>query len=149
MSALGSVVEISCELIQLGCRRGVSVRGGGLGRRLQVRRYLGRNLLVLGGVRFLKLLQRAKQLRERRKLAVVRLGGGSAHTVGSSARWRAGALQGSVKNLLEIAVQAVDGAGTHGRLIGMLKAVLQRITPIPPNQRPGLKPRTNSPPSSG
>ena len=73
LAALRGVREIRRELGELGGRRRIAVRGSGFGGILQVGGDLLGDLLVLGRVRLLQLLQRAHQLRERRKLAAVLL----------------------------------------------------------------------------
>ncbi len=77
----GRRAEIGGELRQLVGRRRITVRLGGLRRRLQVARDLRGYLLILGWIRLLQLLQCAQQLRERRKLAAIgRLSGDAADT---------------------------------------------------------------------
>ena len=73
LATLGSIREIRRELIQLRRCRRVAVRRRGLGRILQIRGDLLGDLLVFRGVGLLQLLERAHQLCERRKLAVIRL----------------------------------------------------------------------------
>ena len=72
LPALRGVAEIRRQLGELAGGGGVARRRSGLGGALQVGRDLLRHLLILGGVRLLQLLKRAHQLREGRKLAVVR-----------------------------------------------------------------------------
>ena len=72
LTALRGVGEVRRKLGELARRRGVAFRRRGLGGALQVGSDLLRDLLILGRVRLLKLLQRAQQLGERGKLAVVR-----------------------------------------------------------------------------
>jgi len=67
---LRCVVEIRCELVQLGCLGCVAIGGGCFGGVLQVGGDLRRYLLVLGGIRLLQLLQSAQHLGEGGKLRV-------------------------------------------------------------------------------
>ena len=71
LGALRGVGEVRRKLVELGrlCRKAVC--RGGLRRGLQVCGDLLGHLLVLGWIRLLKLLQRAHDLSERRKLAVL------------------------------------------------------------------------------
>jgi len=73
LATLRGAVEIRGKLVELGGLCRIAVRRGGLRRALQVRGDLLRDLLILGWIRLLKLLERAHELRERRKLAVLRL----------------------------------------------------------------------------
>jgi len=68
-----SIGEVRRKLVELIRRCRITVRLGGLRGRLQVRGDLLCDLLVLGWVRLLKLLERVQQLCERRKLAGIRL----------------------------------------------------------------------------
>jgi hypothetical protein len=84
---------VSIPVCLCGLRSGRQVGGDGR-----------RHLLVFGWVRLLQLLQRARNLSERRKLAVVRLGRGGLY----SRHWRVTALvvvytaEGGVENLLQV-----------------------------------------------
>ena len=73
LAALGGAGEVRGELVELGGLCRIAVRRGGLGGGLQVCGDLLGDLLVLGWIRLLKLLQSAHELSERRKLAVLRL----------------------------------------------------------------------------
>lgn len=73
LAALRGGGEILRKLAELGRLGRIAFGRGGLGGRLQIRGNLLGDLLVLGRVRLLELLQRAHQLSERRKLAVRRL----------------------------------------------------------------------------
>ena len=73
LSALRGAGEVRRQLIELRGLRRIAVRSGGLRGAFQVRRDLLRDLLVLGRIRMLKLLQRAHHLSERRKLAGLEL----------------------------------------------------------------------------
>lgn len=57
LPGLGGAAEVSRQRIELVCGRGVAFRLGGLGRALQVRRDLLRELLILSGVRLLNFLK--------------------------------------------------------------------------------------------
>lgn len=72
LAALRSIREVCGELVELARRVGVAVLLGGLRRALQVSGDLLSDLLVLSGIRLLKLLERAHQLRKWGKLALVR-----------------------------------------------------------------------------
>ena len=76
---LGSIGKVRGELVQLGGQFGVAVGGGRLGGALEVRRDLRRDLLILGGVRLLQLLERTGERGEE----VLVIGAGSG--VGSAA----------------------------------------------------------------
>jgi len=95
LAALRGARKIVRKLGELVCRRRIALRRGGLGGGFQIRRDLLGNLLVLGRVRLLKLLEHAHQLGEGRKLAVIRLhgrrGADAAQTVAGLAGCRAGA----------------------------------------------------------
>lgn len=71
LPALGCRRKVRCKLGELVRRVGISVGLSGLRGAGQVRSDGLCNLLVLGWVRLLKLLERARYLRERRKLAAV------------------------------------------------------------------------------
>lgn len=73
LAALRGIREVRRKLVELIGRRRIAVRLRGLCGALQVRGDLLCDLLVLGWVRLLKLLERAQQFREGGKLAVVRL----------------------------------------------------------------------------
>lgn len=73
LAAGRGVGEVGGECGELARRRGIAVRLCGLGGGLQIRGNLLGNLRVLGRIRLLKLLERAQQLGERRKLAAVLL----------------------------------------------------------------------------
>ena len=73
LAALGGAGEVRGELVELGGLCRVAVRRSGFGGVLQVRGDLLGDLLVLGWIRLLKLLQSAHELSERRKPAVLRL----------------------------------------------------------------------------
>jgi hypothetical protein len=75
LTASRGVAEIGRQLVQLARSRGIPTGRSGLGGVLQVGRDLLRHLCVLGWVRLLKLLERAHQLSEWGKLAIVRLRG--------------------------------------------------------------------------
>jgi hypothetical protein len=72
LAALGCVGEVCRKLVQLVRRTGVALRLSGLSGALQVGGNLLRHLSVLDGVRLLKLLQRADQLRKWGELSTVR-----------------------------------------------------------------------------
>jgi hypothetical protein len=126
LAALRSVGKIGRQLVELRGRRRIAIRGRGLGRSVQVGGDLLRYLLVFGWVRLLQLLQRAHQLGERRKLAVVRLLGRSrtyASAGRGSAGRRAGSLKGAPEKRLQVSiVQKIEGTGTHNNLIGIFVA---------------------------
>lgn len=71
LAAGRGVGEIRGECGELGRRGRIPVVLRGLGGGFQIRGDLLRNLRVLGWIRLLNLLERAQQLRERRKLAAV------------------------------------------------------------------------------
>ena len=71
LAALGCRRKVRCKLGELVRRVRISVGLSGLRGAGQVRSDGLCNLLVLGWVRLLKLLERARNLRERRKLAAV------------------------------------------------------------------------------
>jgi len=72
LAALRGAGEVRGKLAELvGCCR-VAIRGGGLSGGLQVGGDLPGKLLILGWIRLLKLLESAQQLRQWRKLTVVR-----------------------------------------------------------------------------
>ena len=71
LTAVRRVGEVCRELAELVRRCRVAVRLGRFSGRLQVRGDLLGDLLILGRVRLLKLLKRAEQAGERRKLAAV------------------------------------------------------------------------------
>ena len=73
LAALRGGGEVRGKLAELRRLGRIAVRRGGLRGGLQVRGDLLSHLLVLGWIRLLKLLQRAHELCERRKLAVLRL----------------------------------------------------------------------------
>jgi hypothetical protein len=73
LAALAGVAKIRRELSELGGGRGISVRCRGFRCALQVGGNLLGDLLVLGRVRLLQLLQLAHNLGERRKLTAIRL----------------------------------------------------------------------------
>src|ERR1017187_949775 len=73
LAALRGVRKVRRKLVELGRRCRIAVRLGGLSGVLQVRGDLLGDLLVLGWIRLLKLLECAHELGERRKLAVLRL----------------------------------------------------------------------------
>ena len=73
LAALRGVGEVRRKLVELGRLGRIAVRRGGLCGVLQIRGDLLSDLLVLGWIRLMKLLQRAHELSERRKLAVLRL----------------------------------------------------------------------------
>ena len=72
LAGAGSRGKIGCELIQLGGGRGISARRRRLSGVLQVGSDLLRDLLILCGVRLLKLLERACKLSKGRELANIR-----------------------------------------------------------------------------
>src|SRR5664279_2326856 len=105
LTVLGSVRKIAGKLVELSRRRGIAGRGGGLRRGLQVGSDLRSNLLVLGWIRLLKLLEFAHQLREGRKPGVVRRlrdrrGRAGAQTAVGRVSRQAGALKGTGENRL-------------------------------------------------
>jgi len=65
LAALRGVREVRRKLVEVVRRRRIAVRLGSLGSALQVRRDLLCDLLVLGRVRLLKLLERVQQMGER------------------------------------------------------------------------------------
>ena len=73
LTALRGAGEVRRKLVELGRLRRIAVRRGGLRGGLQVGSDLLGDLLVLGWIRLLELLERAHQLSERRKLGVLRL----------------------------------------------------------------------------
>lgn len=73
LAAGRGVSEVGRECGELARRGRIPVVLSGLGGGLQIRSNLLRNLRVLGRIRLLKLLERAQQLGERRKLAAVLL----------------------------------------------------------------------------
>lgn len=130
LAALRGVGKIGRQRVELsGCRR-IAVGGRSLRRILQVGGDLLGDLLVLGRVRLLQLLQLAHELRERRKLAaILLLRRRRAHTAAGCAVGRqTGSLKSGVENLLQITiVKVVDGASTHAGHIGTLIAVFNII----------------------
>ena len=73
LATLRGVREVRRKLVELVRRCRIAVRLRSLSGALQVCGDLLRDLLVLGWIRLLQLLKSAHQLRERRKLAVLRL----------------------------------------------------------------------------
>ncbi len=73
LPVLRSGGEVSGKLVELACRRGVTLRLRGLRSLLQVSGDLLRDLLVLRRVRLLKLLERAQHLGKGRELGGVGL----------------------------------------------------------------------------
>ena len=73
LAALRGAGEVRRKLVELGRLCRIAVRRGGFSGVLQVRGDLLGDLLVLGWIRLLKLLERAHELSERRKVAVLRL----------------------------------------------------------------------------
>ena len=73
LAALGSIGKVGAELVELAGQRGIAVGLGRLRGTLQVCGDLLRDLLILGRVGLLKLLERAHQLSKGRKPAVVGL----------------------------------------------------------------------------
>ena len=133
LAGLRGVRKIGGKLVELGRRCGVAIRLGSLGGALQIRGDLLGNLLVLGRVRLLQLLERAHQLGEWRKLAVVRLLHGrqradAAQSVVGVVGGQAGVLEHAAENRLQIAVgKWIYGTGAHVFLIGILVATLEGI----------------------
>ena len=120
LAALGGVGEICRKLAQLAGRARVALRLSRLSGALQIGGDLLRHLLVLGGVRLLKLLQRADQLSKWRKLSAVGLRRGRYAARAARASGDATALKRADKDLLQIRTgKAADGAGTHDTLIGL------------------------------
>jgi len=73
LAVLRSARKVAGQLVQLVGRVGISIRLRGLGGGLQIRRDLLSDLLVLTRIRLLKLLERAHDLDEWRKLTIVGL----------------------------------------------------------------------------
>ena len=73
LAALRGAGKVRRKLVELGRLCRIAVCRGSLHGALQVRGDLLGDLLVLGWIRLLKLLERAHELSERRKLAVLRL----------------------------------------------------------------------------
>jgi len=73
LAALRGLGKVRRKLVKLACGCRIAIGLGSLSGTLQVRGDLLRDLLVLGGVRLLKLLERAQQLGQRRELGAVRL----------------------------------------------------------------------------
>src|ERR1039457_2838351 len=71
LAALGGARKVVRKLRQLGRLGGIAGRRGGLSGGLKIGGDLPRDLLVLGWVRLLQLLELTHQLSEGRKLAVV------------------------------------------------------------------------------
>ena len=94
LAAGRGVREVRSKLVELArcCR--IAVRLRRLRSAFEIRGDLLGNLLILGRVRLLELLERAQQLRERGKLLCVRLRrANAARTVRGDAGGRAGALK--------------------------------------------------------
>ena len=72
LAGLGGGGEILRKLVELVGGGGVTLRLGGLRSALQIGSDLLRDLLILGWIRLLQLVERVHQLRERREIAVVR-----------------------------------------------------------------------------
>ena len=108
LTGLRSRSEVRRQLGELGRRISISISCSGLRGGCQVRRDSLGDLLILGWVGLLQLLQSACQLRERRKLAVVRLvrerpiGIGAKRVVALIRRHSVG-LEGVIENRLQIA----------------------------------------------
>lgn len=122
LTALRGIREIRRQLVELSRCRSVAIRGRGAGGALQIRRDLLRDLLIFGWVGLLELLQRAHQLRERRKLAVIlrRYRRSGAEGLESGVSRLARPLECGTEDRLEIAIaEIVDRTRTHAILIGM------------------------------
>ena len=105
LAALRGIGEVRRQLVELIRRVRIPFLLGGLGGALQVGGNLLRDLLVLGWVRLLKLLERAQQLGERRKLAVVwrlpdRRRAGAGQTLPGGVGRRTGTLESCVQERL-------------------------------------------------
>lgn len=130
LAALGGVLEVGGELVKLGSRRRIAVRCGGLGGALQIGGDLLRDLLILGRIRLLELLESAHQLSEGGKLAIVGLLRrrqliDAAQTVVGVASRQAGVLQHAAEDRLQVAVrERVYGTGAHALVIGTSGATL-------------------------
>lgn len=92
--------EVGRKLGELGRSAGIPISCSGLRRGRQIRRNGLGDLLILGWVGLLQLLERARQLRERRKLAVVRL----------VREWCEGACAKSIAALIGGHTVALEGA---------------------------------------
>lgn len=88
LAAGGGIRKIRRELVQLGSGSRVSAGLGGLGGALQVGGDFLCDLRIFRGIRLLKLLERAGQLRERRELAAIGLLDGCESGGGGSTRGR-------------------------------------------------------------
>lgn len=97
---LRGIGKVSGKLVELAGLGGIAIGGGRVGRVLEIGRNLRGHLLVLGGVRLLKLLERAQHLGERRELAVVGSLADAAETVPVGFGCQTGALEGGAENRL-------------------------------------------------
>ena len=106
LTALGSIAKVGGKLGELGRLGSIAGRRGGLSGGLEVRGDLLRDLLVLGWVRLLQLLEVTHQLSEGRKPAVVwhlrdRRRRTGAQTVVGRVSLQAGGLDGTGENRLQ------------------------------------------------
>ena len=114
LAVLRGVGEVRRELVELVRLSRIAARLCSLGGALQVRGDLLCDLLILGWIRLQKLLQRAQQLRERRKLAVVLLlpdrgGIGGAWIVPGRVGCQAGILKCGAELRQQKTAEIIDG----------------------------------------
>jgi hypothetical protein len=116
LAALRGVRKVGSQLVELSGGCGVAIRLRSLSGVLQVRRDLLRDLLILGRVGLLKLLERAHQLSEGRKAAFIRLQRSRRRVTGLRAV-QAGILEGGADDRLQVATgEVVYGTGAHAPL---------------------------------
>lgn len=98
--------KVCSQLVELVRQTGVPFRLGCLRCGLQIGGDLRRHLLVFSRIRFLQLLQGARQLRKLRKLAAVSPGrrSGTARVAGGAARRRHRVLQSADQQLLQVGI---------------------------------------------
>ena len=126
---LRGISKIGGELGELTGGRRIALRLGGLSRARKVRGDLLGDLLILGGVRLLELLECVQHLSERRKLAAVglleRRRTDAVQIVPGCCGTVTDALKRSVEKRLDVAVEIVYRRDAHDCLIGIFPAAFQ------------------------
>src|ERR1039458_3396987 len=133
LAALRGVRKVGGELVELGRGRRITLRLGSRGGACQVRGDLRGNLLILGGIRLLKLLECGQDLGQGRKLGAIALLRGrrrdyAARTVAGFVGCQASVLQATENGLqITISRECVHRNAAHASLIGNSVATLRFV----------------------